>query len=203
MTQRWNNRVDIHHRGLFIDAVERRRAAYHEAAHAVVGYWFGLRPDAGGITVDQPDYYYRDSRRRRELFLDLEQAEVCTSLAGRLAENLLYPLRVQPPSDDELLTILAFACWDCEWPDDEDGSDDFLALRRLREARDTVRDEDLLAAYRGYQAATIALLVCPSIWQSVERIATALLERGTLTDDEASALLVGGVFAGALQAQGM
>jgi hypothetical protein len=199
MTQRWNNRVGIHHRRLFIDAVERRRAAYHEAAHAVVGYWFGLHLDDGGITVDQPDYYYRDPSRRRELFLNPEQADVCVRLAGRLAENLLYPLRVQLPSDDELLTILAFACWHCEWPDE---ADNFLALRRLREARDTARDEDLLAAYRGFEAATMTLLLCPSIWQSVERIATALLERGTVTDDEAAALLADGVYAGAPQVKG-
>jgi hypothetical protein len=199
MAQRRNNYVPIYDRRLFIDAVERRRVAYHAAAQAVVGYWFGWQLNDDGVTIRQSDYYYHDFRRRRELFLSPEQADVCVRLAGRLAEALLYPSRVQSPSDDELLTILDFACWDDEWPDDD--ADDFLTLRRLRETRDIIRDEELLAAYRAYEAEAMALLACPSIWQSVERIATALLERGTLTDDEASALLVTGVFAGGLQAR--
>jgi hypothetical protein len=117
-------------------------------------------------------------------------------MAGWLAGVILTPDNLTPRSDDDLQFDLDCARWgDAEEADD---GDDYQTFIRLLETRPNAEDAALIAVYRDYEAQTLELLRRPAIWQSIERVADALLETGELSNDEASALVSPEVFFGAI-----
>ncbi len=161
---------------------QRRHAAFHEAAHAVIGYYFGWWLNEEGVEIDERQY----TGLRCEQRTWTERASVCVSLAGWGAEMRLAPDLARPFPDEELLACLEDLRW---WGHSDLQGDEADVFERLMETRPDASDEDLMALYRGYEAETAALLARPAVWASVQRVADALLERGRLTDAEVVEML--------------
>ena len=166
----------------------RWHSAYHEAAHAVIAYHFGWWVNHEDVEIDDRQY----CGLRRRVLDDTEQAAVCVSLAGWGAEMRLAPDLATSKSDDDLIFWLRDVR-----RGNPDESDDADVFQRLMQTRPNASNEDLLAVYRSYEAETATLLSRADVWESIERVAHALLESGKLSGEQVEVLLVAGVKDGA------
>jgi hypothetical protein len=169
---------------------QRLHAAYHEAAHAVVAYYFGWWVNHECVEIDERQY----CGLRRYTSDNTEQAQVCVNLAGWRAEMRLNPVRATARSEFDLIDSLCDARWD---PEEDD--DDIDTFRRLLQEHPHATDEDLFALYRFYGAMTDEILSRPNVWASIERVAHALLQHGKLGHEEVIDLLDDGVAGGAFR----
>ncbi len=141
----------------------RRRLAYHEAGHAVVARYLGV--ELTEVTIERRGRYLgrvealvpdpaRHARRRPRLGDAVRQAAIC--LAGSVAEKRVH-----------------------EWVEWRGSSDDrTMALAVLEAATGSLPQTTALMEYAW--AVTRDFLHDERAWAAVERVAAALLERGTL-----------------------
>jgi hypothetical protein len=164
---------------------QRETTARHEAAHAIVAYHYGWWVNHEGVEIDERQY----TGLRRRQFENTEEARVCINQAGWLAE-VLWPENVgkaEPRKDEDLRSVLDDLYWD-EVEFDE-GSDDLDTFVTLKESLPDATDDELLAAYRVYEAKTLALLKEPKVWNAVEAVAVALCQKGKLEAEEITEIL--------------
>jgi hypothetical protein len=107
-----------------------------------------------------------------------EFPDVVISLAGWRAEHKWHGRGAAHLSDDDLECIIDAVRFG--WEDEADG-DDGDAIRRLVKLHPEATDAELIAAYRRYEAETLALLEDPRLWSEIERVAAELLKRGKIT----------------------
>ena len=98
---------------------QRKHAAFHEAAHAVVAHWFGWWINPEGVEIDDRQY----CGLRMERWANTQEAQTCVNAAGWLAEVKLAPCIAKRRSDEDLeFSIDAVRSREDEpdWGDDED-----------------------------------------------------------------------------------
>jgi hypothetical protein len=162
---------------------QRETTAHHEAAHAIVAYHYGWWVNHEGIEIDERQY----TGLRRRQTENTEEARVCINQAGWLAEVLWPGSQAEPRKDEDLFYEIANLDWyDAEFDEDSDDIDTFLVLK---ESLPDASDDELLAAYRVYEAKTLALLKQPKVWEAVEALAVALCQKGKLEAEEATEIL--------------
>ncbi len=81
-----------------------------------------------------------------------EQVETCVSLAGWLAETLLYPPLTRRHPDHELRTILAWAIEEDDFS--AENTEEYRVFRRLMKERQTEDEHALLTTFREYEIQT-------------------------------------------------
>jgi hypothetical protein len=153
--------------------------AIHEASHAVTGYYFGWWIGDEGVRIE-PDGYAGLKARGYDCTLE---ADCCVFLAGWLAETLLNPIRAHRRTDEDLNHVYEFSEFENE------GSDDECVLKALRSENPEMDLPEFIAAYRAYEHRTLELLARPIIWQTIVRIAEALIQEGRLSQEEVEVLI--------------
>jgi hypothetical protein len=169
-----------------------------------VAYWFGWWVNHEGTSIwsydvpGVPDGGRDYTGMRCQVWAYTTQARACVSHAGWLAETILRP-DLSTREDEELARQIDELQWQDEADDPDDAHD---TLRALIEANPHMSAQDLLGEYRRYETETLAILNRPEVWQSIERVAHALLAKGRLTGDEVEACLADGVRYGAFSPLG-
>jgi hypothetical protein len=187
--------MDVEQSGRYIDRHERRvltelSTAYHEAAHVVVGYWFGWQ-----LNPDRPDGVVIDGQwitnHRIPLFLRTVEAVFSVNLAGWIAERKFtshIPPERSVASIEE--TFKEAENERDEEPEYREGSGDLYdcAMYFLEDY-----PEPTLETFTKYilacQTLMIELLSRPLIWRAIKKVAKALIARGRLSDDEAQEVI--------------
>ncbi|MBO1909604.1 hypothetical protein J4G37_32920 [Microvirga sp. 3-52] len=168
---------------MYDHAEVRRHAAYREASHAVIGYWFGWLVTDEGIRID-PDGYCGQCCYGRRCTRE-DHAHIL--LAGWLAEVRLAPDRCHPRTDEDLIETLNHLS-DDEFAESDDGK----VLTALKVAHPDEDTATIIARYRWCEWVTGELLDQPHIWSVVQRIAKASIRQGQLSQDEVEKLLPDG-----------
>ncbi len=178
---------------------QRRHAAFHEAAHAVLAYWFGWRVNYESVCIMSyglprvPDGGQDYTGMRCELWAYTLRARACVNAAGWLAETIIKP-ELSVRDDDDL----SWAINEVRWQDEsEDEGDHQSTFRALIGTHPDMSDEELIRAFRRYDAETLAILSRPEVWQSIQRVADALLTKGRLSGPEVEECLADDVRHGA------
>jgi hypothetical protein len=167
--------------------------AYHEAAHAVIAYWFGWWVNHEGVWIDPYGGY---CGHRHEKQSHVEEHGYCISLAGYAAELRLNPDYAKPLSDENLTITLGFL----DDPDIAD-NDEGEVLSKLKTAHPNEDVGQIIARYRAFEQQTSELLRQEHIWSAIEIIAKELLRRAHLSQGEVENLLPEGtVWLGKLNA---
>jgi hypothetical protein len=168
--------------------LQRLHSAHHEAAHAVVGAYFGWRVNYEGIEIEGIGEGRRDYTGQCCYIEDQTlEAVACVNCAGWLAEIRLTPDRAKRRSDDELLNEIAEVRCGEVW----DAEDDSETFARILKDHFDATDEELIFQYRKYEKQTAALLEKEEIWGTIEELARMLLECGKLSEDEAHQVIRG------------
>jgi hypothetical protein len=133
---------------------QRHLTAYHEAGHAVVGYWFGWWLNPEGVEID-----YRMYCGTRAFNLDRTiEARVLVTMAGDVAEAKL--VGGNPPFSYRKKAEDALACFGDHQEDVEDwwcgDLRDFALI--LREEDPDISEQRFLDLLDSYQRQTEALL---------------------------------------------
>jgi ATP-dependent Zn protease len=152
--------------------VDLKHIAYHEAGHAVIGLVVGY--DVRSVTI-KPKYgalgktSVQPGAASSNRCVDRDAAAIKIGLAGPLAEQLISPVRF-----DELLTN---GC-----------RHDWRNVKRIARDLNTPREAEILIVMLAIETATLV----QQHRQSIVSVATALLERETLTGEEIARLTNGG-----------
>jgi hypothetical protein len=169
--------------------VRRTAAAYHEAGHAVVAYWFGWWLNDEGVEID--DRWYTGCRK---LVLDnTVEAQICQAMAGWLSEHKWHGLGSDYFGDENALYGLYLARnYNPHDPDDfefEEAGDIADIALMLYEADSEITDEEFLKALAPYRERARKILDEAEVWRAIEKLAAALLASGKLSDEEARAAI--------------
>lgn len=150
--------------------LDRKVIAYHEAGHAMVDFFFDHEVErisilrdgdaAGGVLVNRAHHDALRNEDDLEKQVPFERA-IMAAMAGEIAQRKFAPGSV----------------------DDVHAATDRHVVNEYLDELDTPTQEVREAYLRVLQLRTAALL--ERHWQHVERLAKALLERGTLTEAEA------------------
>jgi hypothetical protein len=153
---------------------DRAASAYHEAGHAVAGFWHGWSIGSAGVEID---------KRQRCSFVCAPyaytpEARAVVAMAGWLAENKWHR---QGGSNwnDHLIHILDAHDWGQVQLDDE---------RQVVKALvgnsdpDDVETRDFLLAVDAFREQATALMSHPRVWRSIRRVSRALMSTGCLSD---------------------
>jgi hypothetical protein len=154
----------------------RVATAYHEAGHAVVGFWYGWVIAPGGVEIDQ---HQRCSFACGAFAYTIE-ARAVLAMAGWLAE-LKWHRQGRANRDEELIHILDAHDWGQVCVDHDDSRQIVMALVGSRDADSVETDEFLFSIYSLRQHA-LDLVSRPPIWRAIRKVARALLARGKLSD---------------------
>ena len=166
---------------VFRKQITERRAAIHEAAHAVCGRILGFacggaaisNDGTGSATVAPVFSLHWDYHARGDIMSSvLDKITVCW--AGPVAEDIMMQRHKVPMHDATAQMADAFT----------DDRGDLAQIKQLQ-AKYYVEDRDIEAA----RARARELLTEPKTWAAVERVAAALLEKRTLTGSEIDALV--------------
>ena len=156
------------------DAAFSRAVADHEAAHAVVGVWFGATVEA--VNIDT-------TVSCRFVTLDglspIERAMV--DLAGHAAAQAGQTIRTRSPADVRFCARAARAsspktCDSCK------------AMRAIAGTMPDASDASWLGAFFAIEDRTISLVRRRPVLEAILRVSAALVERGHLSGDEVEAL---------------
>ena len=171
----------------------RIHTAYHEAGHVVVAYWYGWWLNSDGVEIDARWY---TGVRTPKLYYSSE-ARVVQSMAGRIGEHKFHGLGDGRFDDCSALEQLELARrlhrGEVEdWEEEEEfWNDSLVTARALVEDNPAISDDEYVKALRAYQKKTRQILNKATVWRAVEKVATALLTTGRLTDAEARAAIGG------------
>ena len=157
---------------------DRTATAYHEAGHAVVGFWYGWVIGRDGVEIDE---------RRRccfscSAYTYTIEARAVVAMAGWLAEHKWHA-QGSANWDDELIHILDAHDWAQVQVTLDDEVEVVRALVGKTNARDVETDEFLITV-EAFRDHAVALVSSPAVWRSIRRVARALLDRGKLTDTD-------------------
>jgi hypothetical protein len=156
--------------------LDKEVIAYNEAGHAVVGLYFGhdievvtiaRKGDAAGSVAhnraDHDALRYEDELQNQVIF----ERAIMAAMAGEVAQRKFAPDSIE----------------------DVHAATDRRLMNEYLEELDAATDEIREAWARLLNLRTIALI--DRLWPHVERLATALLKRKTLTRDEAKKAMHG------------
>lgn len=152
--------------------------AYHEAGHAVVGFWYGWAIGASGVEI-------RDRRRCSfscSEYAYTREARAVVAMAGWLAE-CKWHAQGGINWNDDLLHVLDAHDWGQVYVTLDDQVQVVRALIGRADPRE-VETDDFLLAVDAFRDHAIVLVSRPAVWRSIRRVARALLARGKLTDTE-------------------
>ena len=161
--------------------------AQHEAAHAVVAYWFGGWVDDRGVTI-VPD---QDFRGRAWLGWHLADISTRASITVALAGPLQGPLAIQKSVDTASLERMCKE--EPVYTIKRTASDEEHVVALLKETKPSANVKQLVASCRRYELETRRLLDRSGIAASIGRVADALVKHHTLGDKEIWPLLSEGV----------
>ncbi len=149
--------------------IEEWRLARHEAAHAVMFYWFGWWLGKEGVSIIADE----DSAGRAHPNLHPEdytvRATIITSLAGPVSEG-------DYPSDADLESLCAMYDYQS-------------VVHPLWATTPNPTAKRLVARIHSFEEETLRLLQYPPIANSIEAVADELLRKKTLSDGEVLELL--------------
>lgn len=163
------------------DAFSRQAAAYHEAGHCVVAYYFGWYDESVEIDGSQ-SVGLRSGASPPD-----ERSAVCVPLAGWLAEWCWHGDGIQHVDTDGLNVLAAQVRRGDERMDVV--SDDRAALQALLEHRSAASNEEIAFAYIRYSDETLEIVRRADIWPAVEAVANALTEHGKLQGTDVDKIL--------------
>jgi hypothetical protein len=149
-------------------------AAYHEAGHAVVGFWFGWVIAPGGVEIEP---YQRCSFRCAGFAYTIE-ARAVIAMTGWLSE-LKWHRQGSPDRDLELTRILEGHDWDQVSVDYEDSCQ---VLKTLVGSGEIVGFDELRFAIYALRQYALELIARPAVWRAIRKVARALLAKGKLSD---------------------
>jgi hypothetical protein len=157
---------------------DRAAAAYHEAAHAMAGLWYGWVIDRGGVEIDERQRCCFSCRA----YTYTPEARAVVAMAGWLSEHKWH---LQGSSDwnDKLIQILDSHDWGRVHVVGDDHEEVVNALVGRRFASDIATPEFLLAV-ETIRERTAALIARPAVWRAIRQVARALLANGKLSDVE-------------------
>jgi hypothetical protein len=156
---------------------DRVATAYHEAGHAVAGFWFGWVIGQKGIEIDQ----HQCCNFGCTAFAYTIEARAVVAMAGWLAERKWHG-QGSVNWDDDLIHILDAH----DWGQVIVGDDEQHVAKALvgnRESED-VETKEFMVAVHVFREQTMALMSNPPFWRAVRQLARALLLRGKLSDLE-------------------
>ncbi len=150
-------------------ALDRLETAYHEAAHAVVGMYFGWDTDHIEISIGGGGFY-----RPGYTGLPIEtqvNEDIIVTLAGRLGETLIVGDR-RDASDHWLRQVIEKLR-----AGEEEHHDDFIVMSHLMSGDVNAADEILIDQFRAFEEETEELLLRPDIRAKIVALAEALARR--------------------------
>lgn len=158
---------------------DRRAAAYHQAGHAVLAYWFGWWLNDEGVEID--DRQHAGTRRLSPD--DSTEAAVIQALAGWLCEHKWHGQGHARLAIEEVFELAR----DHD-PEDEEfrhaGDLADVALTLLR-TNPEITPKEFVKAFWAYGDQAEKILAEEPVWRAVEKLASALLASGSLSDEEA------------------
>jgi hypothetical protein len=167
------------------DEEQRHAAAYHEAAHVVVGMAKGWWVGPKGVWIDEYGLGYAGMQLR--IGDNIIHDRMLQSMAGRAAEQRWHGECVFGSDSDWLYALEeALETIEC-WPDPDDDPDDRTheVIMLIEKYGELVRKPAALTRLaRAYWRDTQRMLNEPEIWADIERVAKALLASGKLTGDQ-------------------
>ena len=156
------------------DAAFSRVVADHEAAHAVVGLWFGAVVESVNIdTTVSCRFATRDG------LPPLQRAMI--DLAGHAAAQAGQRIRTRSPAD------VSFCAWAARASTPKT-CDSCKAMRAIAGTMPDAGDAAWLGAFFAIEDRTISLVRRLPVLEAIIRISDALVERGHLSGDEVVAL---------------
>lgn len=156
--------------------MRNRELACHEAGHTVAALSLGAT--VSSVTVEhQPHAAITETGVRLA-------ERMAILIAGRVAELWAHRTVVRPgdpvitESIERTRMLRGGSCDECK-----------IARLLQVELRHPKDNAPILARYREIELATIEFVTARAVWRIVEKLATALLERGTMSEDEINALI--------------
>jgi hypothetical protein len=153
-------------------------AAYHEAGHAVAGFWYGWVIAPEGLEIDQ----HQRCCFSCAAFAYTIEARAVLAMTGWLSE-LKWHKQGSIDRESELIRILDGHNWGQVSVDYEDCRQVVKALVGSREPANVETKELLFAIYALRQYA-LELIARPPFWRAIRRVARELLAKGKLSDTE-------------------
>ena len=166
---------------------ERQTVAYHEAGHAVVSWKLKHADEMLAVSI-VPDsdgaLGYTQYNNKNSVLHTNEQvfAKICVALAGRYSERF-FMKRLTTGARDDLQKVTALAYYSVAsygFHNNFISYDDLASFRRIY-GSDVARQIDADVREVVSKAAEIARTLVKEHWDSVDKVATTLLERDTLT----------------------
>ncbi len=164
--------------------LQRLAAAYHEAGHAAMAYEVGWWVNHEGVEIDRRQY---TGLQLKSINYTLRNRAM-VNCAGWASEHLRHG-RGNQSRDDEHLSYVIYEVRGGDPEEIEFLGDDADTFVALLEALPEASDDDLIVEFRRYEEAAREILSDPEIWTCVTRIATALVEKGALNQNEIEGLL--------------
>ncbi len=164
------------------DDFHRRASAYHEAGHSVVAYSVGWWVSIKGVEIDRRQY----TGLRKYSFHNDARRNAMVGCAGWLAEHRWHGRASKFRPDEDLEFSLDEARYEAEAINDGDDEGTFREM--LKEFPDK-SDDELISMFREFEHWTWETISEDSVWQSVVRVAEALITKGSLTAAEVETLL--------------
>jgi hypothetical protein len=157
---------------------DRVSGAYHEAGHAVVGFWYGWTIGANGVEIDAQECC---SFAGGAIAHTIE-ARAVVAMAGWLAE-LKWHRQGSANHDGELISVLEAHNWGQAFVN---LNDEQLVVNALVGKSDpaTVETDEFLAGIEAFRQYAYELISRPPIWRAIRKVARALLAHGKLSDTE-------------------
>jgi hypothetical protein len=153
---------------------DRTASAYHEAGHAVAGFWHGWSIAPAGVEIDV---------RQRCSFMCAAyaytpEARAVVAMAGWLAEHKWHR-QGGTNWNDQLIHILDAHDWGQVQLDDER-----MIVKALVGNRDPddVETRDFLLAVDAFREQATALMAHPKVWRSIRNVSRALMAKGRLSE---------------------
>jgi len=154
---------------------DRVATAYHEAGHAMAGYWFGWVIGQNGVEIVE----HQICSFGCPAFAYTVEARAVVAMAGWLAERKWHG---QGGTDweNQLVHILDAH----HWGQIIVGNDDQQVVQALVGNRepDDIETKEFLLAIHAFREQAMALMARPAFWASIRRVARALLVKGKLSD---------------------
>ncbi len=163
---------------------QRDYDAYHEAGHAVMALLVGGKINHEGVEIDARQYcgarFAPHDQEHRELMA------VLWCLGGRRAEQIHHhENRKQGWLDgDRGLEDAIYEAHVLRQNDEASDDDDIGAFTEMLRLTPDASDEHLLRRYNTYSDACLSALWEPPVWDSVTRVANALVQHGHLYSDD-------------------
>lgn len=160
----------------------RATTAYHEAAHAVVAARYGWWIIEPGIRIDSSWH----AQFRCRVWDGTAPAQIAVFLAGELAARVHHGVLA--------CGYRSRADFDCLYDDikEEEGfldGDETDAIRVLIDRYPDMTPARLYRLFERLERRTLRLIQQPEIWTRIDGLVTALIERGDLSAEDASAIM--------------